>query len=132
MEHVPFLGALAALVMIIWLRGRAGQVRLTRQTEALEQMLVKFQSGRELAEFLETETGQRFMRQFESNPHGMILGTLSAGIVSCFIGFGFFALSAYFDDGLLFPGGAAVALGIGLIVAALISKRLSRKWESAP
>ncbi len=131
MDHVPALGAMAALVLITWLWGRAGQARLAKQAEALEQMLAKFQSGQELADFLETETGQRFMRQLESNPHGMILGTLSAGIVSCSIGLGFIALTAYFGDYLLIPAVGALAVGIGLVAAALISKRLSRQWESA-
>ena len=129
---IEALGIMATLVAIAWMWGRTGQTRLAKQAELQEQMLAKFQSGPELAEFLETEPGRRLMRQLESNPYRMILGTLMAGIVFCFVGFGFLALSVYFDDGLLFPGVGALAPGIGLVVAALISKRLSRKWESAP
>lgn len=77
---------------------------------------------------METEGGQRFMRQFESNPHRMILGSLSAGIVFSFLGLGFLGFMAR-SENFLFPGVIMLALGIGLIVAAIISRRLSRKWQ---
>ena len=136
MEEVMFrvegilvpLGFFAAIVAIIWLRGRVNQVRLAKQAETQQQLLAKFQSVGELAEFMETEGGQQFMRQFESNPHRMILGSLSAGIVFSFLGLGFLGFMTR-NDNFLFPGVITLALGIGLIVAAIISRRLSRKWQ---
>lgn len=67
------LGVFAAFVAIVWLRARVHQVRLVRQAETQQQLLAKVQSGRELAEFIETEDGKRLLRQFESDPHGMML-----------------------------------------------------------
>ncbi len=118
------LGFFAVIVGIVWLRARVDQDRLARQAETAQQLLAKFQSGRELAEFMETESGQQFMRQFESKPRRMVIGSLAAGVVFVFLGLGFLGL-AMRDGSFLYPGIIVLSLGIGLIVAAAISKRLS-------
>ena len=125
------VGAFAAIVAIIWVRGRVSQVRFAKQAETQQLLLGKCQSGQELADFIETEGGQRFLRQFESNPHGMILGFLSTGIVSTVLGLGFFGLMTQ-DGGFLYPGVITLALGVGLILAAAISRRLSQEWRPDP
>ncbi|MCY3943406.1 MAG: hypothetical protein OXG18_06560 [Gemmatimonadetes bacterium] len=124
------LGFLAAVVGIVWLRARVNQVRLARQAETQQQLLAKFQSGRELAEFIETEDGKQFLRQFESDRNGTILVVLSAGIVSSALGLGFLVLMVW-EDGFLYPGVGTTALGVGLIAAAAISKKLSDQWRQS-
>ena len=131
------LGFFAAVVGIVWLRARVNQVRLARQAETQQQLLAKFQSGRELAEFIETEDGKQFLRQFESDRHGfesdrhgMILAVLSAGVVSSALGLGFLVLMVW-EDGFLYPGVGTTALGVGLIAAAAISKKLSDQWRQS-
>lgn len=124
------LGFFAAVVGIVWLRARVNQVRLARQAETQQQLLAKFQSGRELAEFIETEDGKQFLRQFESDRNGTILVVLSAGIVSSALGLGFLVLMVW-EDGFLYPGVGTTALGVGLIAAAAISKKLSDQWRQS-
>ena len=127
-DIVMTLGLFAAVVAIIWLRARVNQVRLARQAETQQQLLAKFQSGRELADFIETEDGKQFLGQFESDPNRMILVVLSAGIVSTVLGFGLLLLMIW-ENGFLFPGVGTTALGVGLIAAAIISKKLSDQWR---
>ena len=122
------LGFFAAAVGIVWLRARVNQARLARQAETQQQLLAKFQSGSELVEFIETEDGKQFLRQFESDPNRMILVVLSAGVVSTVLGFGLLVLMIW-EDGFLFPGVGTTALGAGLIAAAIISKKLSDQWR---
>ena len=122
------LGLFAAVVGIVWLRARVNQARLARQAETQQQLLAKFQSGRELAEFIETDDGKQFLDQFESDPHRMMLVVLGAGIVSSVLGLGFLVLMIW-EDGFLFPGIGTTALGVGLIAAAIISKKLSDQWR---
>lgn len=122
------LGVFAAIVGIVWLRARVNQARLARQAETQQQLLAKFQSGSELVEFIETEEGKQFLRQFESDPNRMILVVLSAGVVSTVLGFGLLVLMIW-EDGFLFPGVGTTALGAGLIAAAIISKKLSDQWR---
>ena len=124
------LAFFALIAGIIWIRARVDQSRMARQAETQQQLLTKFQSGQELTEFLETESGQQFMRQFESRPRGMIMGSLAMGIVACFVALGFLFLGLTTrEDELVYPGVITLALGIGLIAAALVSRRLSRKWQ---
>lgn len=122
------LGLFAAVVGIVWLRARVNQARLARQAETQQQLLAKFQSGSELVEFIETEDGKQFLRQFESDPNRMILVVLSAGVVSSVLGLGLLVLMIR-EDGFLFPGVGTTALGAGLIAAAIISKKLSDQWR---
>ncbi|MDE0074808.1 MAG: hypothetical protein OXR82_16965 [Gammaproteobacteria bacterium] len=127
-DIVMTLGLFAAVVGIVWLRARVNQARLARQAETQQQLLAKFQSGRELAEFIETDDGKQFLGQFESDPHRMMLVVLSAGVVSSVLGLGFLVLMIW-EDGFLYPGVGTTALGVGLIAAAIISKKLSDQWR---
>lgn len=127
-DIVMTLGLFAAVVGIVWLRARVNQARLARQAETQQQLLAKFQSGRELAEFIETDDGKQFLGQFESDPHRMMLVVLGAGIVSSVLGLGFLVLMIW-EDGFLVPGIGTMALGVGLIAAAIISKKLSDQWR---
>ena len=122
------LGVITAIVLIVWLRGKTNQARLAKQVEAQQQLMAMFQSGQELADFIETPGGQQFLRQFESRPHGMILGFLAAGIVCSVLGLGLLGLMTR-EDEFLYPGVLTTAIGIGLILAALISRRLSQEWQ---
>lgn len=138
MEQVlPLFVLFGAAVAVVWLRSRSNQVRLAKQAETQQQLLAKFQSGQELAEFIETEGGREYLRQFESNPHGTIVAVLGAGIVVSVLGLGVLVLLIW-EDGLLFPGVVITALGIGLVLAAVISRRLSEKrlgttlWDPEP
>ena len=116
------------VIAIVWLTGRVKQYRIEKQVELQQQLLAKFESAGELVEFLDTETGRNFMRQFESNPRRIILGFLSAGIVLTFLGLGFHGLAMSNGD-FIIPGVLTLVVGIGFIVAAAISRRMSRQWQ---
>ena len=124
----PLLLIFGTIVAIVWFRGRERQVRLAKQAETQQQLLAKFQSGQELGEFIETEGGREFLSQFESNPHGTILAVLGAGIVAFVLGLGVLVLVIW-ESGFLIPGVGIMALGVGLILAAVISRRLSQEWQ---
>ncbi len=125
------LGFFAAVVAIVWLRIQLRQVQIAKQGELQQQLLAKFQSGEELGAFLASESGEQFMRQFESNPHRMILGTLAGGVVFLFLGLGFLVLAVWHGN-FLYPGILTTSLGIGLMLAAWASRRLSLNWTEEP
>lgn len=125
---IPF-AFFATCVLIYWLFAKMRQHRNEKQAEIQQQMLVKFESAGELAEFLATESGQQFMRQFESNPYRMILATLSVGVIFCFLGLGFLGLTVMSDQDFLYPGVILLVLGLGFAAAAAVSRRLSVQWE---
>ena len=117
-----------ALVLIVWLTGKVRLYRIEKQVELQQQLLAKFESARELAEFLETDSGRQFMRQFESNPHRTILALMSVGIILTFLGLGFHGL-AFSDSEFVIPGVLTLVIGIGFITAAAVSRRFSRQWQ---
>lgn len=117
-----------ALVLIVWLTGKVRLYRIEKQVELQQQLLTKFESAGELAEFLSTESGKQFMRQFDSKPHRGILITLSFGIVLSFVGLVLLGLIP-FRAGDLYQGGIMLAFGLGLVAAAAVSRRLSVQWE---
>ena len=80
-------------------------------------------------EFLATESGWQFMRQFESNPHRMILATLAFGIIFAFLGLGFLGLTAFSDEDFLIPGVIFLVFGLGFAASAAVARWLSMQWE---
>ncbi len=124
---VPF-AFFATCVLIYWLLGKMRQHRVEKLAEIQQQMLAKFESAGELTEFLESDSGRQFMRQFESNPHRSILALMSVGIILTFLGLGFHGL-AFSNSDFVIPGVITLVLGAGFIVAAAVSRRLSRQWQ---
>ncbi len=118
----------AALVAIVWLVGKTRQHHIAKQAEIQQQLLAKFESAGELTEFLESDSGRQFMRQFESNPHKWILALMSVGIILTFLGLGIHGL-AFSNSELISTGVITLTIGVGIIVAAVVSRRLSRKWQ---
>ena len=118
-----------AMIAIVWLILKFRQHRVEKQAEIQQQLLTKFESAGELSAFLDTESGQQFMRQFESNPHRLVLMMLSLGIVSSFLGLGFLALTALSNEEFLYPGIIMLVLGLGFAAAAAVSRRLSVQWQ---
>lgn len=124
----PF-GFFATCVLIYWLFAKLRQHRNEKLAEIQQQMLVKFESAGELADFLASESGQQFMRQFESSSYRMILATLSIGVILGFLGLGFLGLTVLSNQDFLEPGVILLVLGLGFAAAAAVSRRLSVQWE---
>ena len=124
----PF-GFFAACILIYWLWARLRQHRNEKQVEVQQQMLVKFETAGELSEFLASESGKQFMRQFESNPYRLILATLSIGIISGFLGLGFLGITVFSNQDFFLAGVILLVLGAGFAAAAAVSRRLSVQWE---
>ena len=82
------LGMFAMIATIIWFGSRVNQIRLMKQAEVQNGIFAEFQSGRELAELMETEPGQRFLSQWHINPHAAILRSMMIGIVLFILGSG--------------------------------------------
>ena len=129
---VPF--ALFAMVaVIIWLKYRQRQAQINTQAEVNKQLLDKFGSGRELTEFLESNGGQRFLETMRLPQEGYFdhaLRMVRVGIVMSVVGFGLLAVS-WTDRGqrgLYFPAVIVLALGVGFLISAAISQRLSKQW----
>ena len=127
---VPF-AFFATILVICWLLLRYRQTRMQARAEFHKQLLDKFTSGREFAEFLESKGSQRFLRELWSQsmgPKDRILNAMRIGIVLAVLGLGMLGLSLT-RTGFVVPGVLVLALGAGFLVSTAISHRLSKQWE---
>jgi len=125
------LGFFALVVMIVWLLIRKNQARTRTRAEFHRQLLEKFSSGREFAEFLEGKGSQRLLEDLWSerlNAKERILRGLGAGVVLTVLGLGILGLS-WKTANLLYPAVLFLALGLGFLISTGVSYRLSKKWD---
>jgi len=109
-------------------------VRGQHQRSMQRAVLDRFASGQELAVFLQSPLGERFLRGLSegmSNPASSILACVHRGIVIVLLGVGFLVV------GKLEPWGAApialgillLCLGLGFLVSGGVSYRISKAWR---
>lgn len=137
-SHAATLGILvpitffAMIVLIIFVIARRRQAELRARAEFQKQVLDKFSSGKEFAEFLGTDASQRFLAALISPAMGAryhILRTMRGGITLTVLGIGFLLLTAI-RRGFVVPGVLLVALGAGLLISAAASYYFSKKWSA--
>ena len=108
--------------------------RNAQQTSVRKVLLEKFASAQDLAAFLQTGGGQKFMAELSSgagNPLQSVLGSIQKGIIAIFLGMGFFPLSGGFKESGPAISGIGIVLilvGFGFLVSAIITYLLSRWW----
>jgi hypothetical protein len=123
------LAFFATILIIAWLFVLYRRSQAYARAEFQKQVLNKFASGREFAEFLESPASKRFLDELGSRgPKEQILSSMRTGMVLAVLGLGLLAL-ALARRGFLIPGVLALALGAGFLIATAVSYRLSKQWE---
>lgn len=124
--------ALAGLVLI------AVAVRLQERArwrfELQIRLLERFSSPADLQQFLESDGGRRLLEAM--SPRGSavarVLLTIQAGIVLMVLGVGLVGVAQTGggrpDPNVIAAGVTVAALGLGLLIAAAVARRLSRAW----
>ncbi|RPH38028.1 hypothetical protein EHM92_01140 [bacterium] len=135
---------LAGIVLwyLLQRRNTSARIRLSR-AEAINRLIDKFATAKEVIEFLETDQGEKFLEDpvpLAENPHNRILRFLQFGVVFLFVGIGFF-VNAYglgFAADLnslreateqRFWGTFSVAIGLGLLLVAYLTSVLVKRWH---
>jgi hypothetical protein len=128
-----FLAAgMFSLVFLLVYQG-FNAVKYARHTAVRKALLERFASAPDLAAFLQTSGGQHFMAEISSgagNPLESVLRSVHNGIITIFIGAGFFPLSGGFNDHGTVSGIGIVLIlaGMGFLVSAVVTYILSRWW----
>ena len=119
----------AVVALIVFMIARRRQAELRARAEFQKQILDKFSSGKEFAEFLGTEASQRFFAALSSpaSPRYRVLRSMRGGIVVTALGIGFLLLTGL-RHGFVVPGVLLLALGAGLLISAAASYHFSKKW----
>lgn len=121
----------AMIALIVFVIARRRQAEIQARAEFQKQILDKFGSGKEFADFLGTEGSQRFLAALSSPAAGAryrILRTMRGGIVVTVLGIGFLLLTGL-RHGFVVPGVLLLALGVGLLISAAASYHFSKKWS---
>lgn len=124
----------AMIALIVFVIARRRQAEIRARAEFQKQILDKFGSGKEFAEFLGTEASQRFFAALSSpmmGPRYRILRTMRGGIIVTVLGIGFLLLTGL-RHGFVVPGVLLLALGAGLLISAAASYHFSKKWSGGP
>lgn len=116
----------AMIAVVVWLGLRQKQARLKVRAEFHKQLLDKFGSGKELAEFLESPASKRFLDELWSQSAVSDDRPLRLGVVLTTLGLALGALS-WTHRPLLVPGVVVLALGVGYLISSAISYRLGKK-----
>jgi Flp pilus assembly protein TadB len=142
-EHASIMLVLLALFATIgWVIYLAAdtakrQRRIKAQTELHGRLLDKFSSASEVVEFLQTPSGAQFVDRISSDreePASGILRSTHRGIILVVVAIGCLALTKVYgwdNNPLLVVGVILLCLGIGFLISAAVSHRLSRTLDLA-
>ncbi|MCB1021119.1 MAG: hypothetical protein H6509_05145 [Bryobacterales bacterium] len=129
-------GVVTGFSWIVWVI--ATNMRIARvariQSQMQSEMVERLGASKELMSFLQTEAGQKVFTtppqaEPKRNPFNRILGSLQAGIVLSALGVALFILSNAVPlarETFLAFGAITGALGLGLLLSALVSYWLSK------
>jgi hypothetical protein len=125
------LGTMALIGWLSHLRFKRYQFNIKYRNERFNRVIDRFGEEKDFREFLQSEKGLQIMSALTLSPASTkvpILVMISSGVIALAIGLGAMALTFLKDDDLIFPTAFMSALGLGLLIAAAISYRLSRQW----
>ncbi|PYV40981.1 MAG: hypothetical protein DMG06_18595 [Acidobacteria bacterium] len=131
---LPTLSFFFGWVVWTFVDGRRRWLTVRARTEFYNRMMDKFSSAREFIDFSQTEGGLRFLETFSTErvgPMDRILGSVQKGAILSIVGLGFLFLGwryRFDEDVLTIIGTVLLALGVGFLVSAGISYRLSKEW----
>ena len=121
-----------------WILSRRGQERNRAQFDLQRRMLEKFGSASEFVAFLESDSGRKFLETVSSETQtqaARIFGSIQKGAIFTLIGVVGFGVVAY-DPGdlvpLAVPSGIALAVGLGYLISAFATYKLSKQWGLLP
>ena len=133
------IGPVGVLLVLGWILKlfltHRRSVKLSQlQYEMQGKLLDKFASSQELAEFLQGDSGERFLQSAtveRSDPHLRILGSVQVCLVLLAGGVACLALEGRItgaDEAFAFLGTLGVALGIGFGLSGGVAFLLSKSW----
>lgn len=107
-----------------------------KQAEVQRHLLDRFQSPQELATYLASDAGQKFLRApalEKASTLDRVLSAVKSGILLSVTGLALFFLRIYLADAegqsaFSVMGGLALALGIGFLLSAGATWFLSKRW----
>jgi uncharacterized membrane protein len=131
---IPLIGMITSTVMvvlIVYFVAHGRQRRAEIQAEVQTRLIDRFGSAPELVEFLQSPAGRQFVSGVQSAPAALarerIMGGFTRAIVLSALGAAFLCLTFFYDDDFAIPAAILFSLGIGYLIATLVSYRLASR-----
>lgn len=135
---IPISLFVAIAVTIIWVTSasnRRREVETRAQAEVHNRLIEKFGTSKEFVDFMQTDGGKVFLKPLPvtnpAAPYRKILTSITAGVILTMFGIALLVLHAVafdHDEGALGGGIIMLMIGIGFLLSAAISYRLSKAW----
>jgi hypothetical protein len=123
------------VIVIVWLATKEKQSRARYRADVQRDLIAKFPSGQELAEFLKTDESRRIFQELSSTPAPSdpiqkVVGIVIGGTVMSALGIGFLFLTRHEPD-FIIPATIILSVGIGLLISAAVAYLLMKKSAAA-
>ena len=135
-EWIPIIGMLSTTVMvvlIVYFVARSRQRRAEVQAEVQAKLIDRFSSAPELIEFLQSPSGRQFVTGVQSAPAVMARDRVASGLTRAIVlsplGLAFLMLTFFVEDGFAIPAAILLALGIGNLIATVVSYKMTVKLQ---
>jgi hypothetical protein len=131
-----FLALFGLAAWFFWLDAKRRQALVQARSDLQNRLLEKFASPQDVAQFLQTEGGRRFLQGLTSEHRRAgrgILFAMQVGVILTALGLAVVGLGFAYppkeggNPGVII-GALILALGIGFLISAAISYSLSKKW----
>lgn len=132
---IMVFGGLVAIFWVIFSSIR--RLKVARmQSEVHRHLIEKMGSSQELLTFLGSDSGKQLVasigiEQPNREPYSRILGSVQTGVILLLVGIALLFLGAFFanaEEGCFIVGSLAAALGVGFLISAGLSYRLSKAF----
>jgi len=118
--------------LIVYLSGRQKTTRMRYRAEVQKEMIAKFVTASELAEFLKSEAGRSLIHDSTPEAPSASPAKTAKQIIGEAIAWGVLALAVgsaiVIVNGLTLTGAVFLAVGIGCEINALLGYILQKKW----
>ena len=135
MIWIPIIGTISSTVMVVFVVyfvTKARQRRVEAQVQMQSRLIDRFGTASELVEFLHSPAGREFVSGVQSAPAALtrerILSGFTRAIVLTTLGTGFLFLTILYEDFFAVPAAILFSLGVGYLLATLVSYKLSAKF----
>ena len=137
MEWIPIVAIItncAMVVLIVFFVARSRQRRFEVHAQVQQKLIDRFGSAPELIEFLQSPAGREFVTGVQSAPMVLARERIASGfsrsIVLSMVGAAFLALTFFYDEDWAIPAAILFSLGLGYLVATIVSYRLSARMNA--
>jgi hypothetical protein len=126
------LAPFVMVVFVVWFASLKQRAQDRNRAEVQKDLLTKFSSAQELNEFLKSDGGKLLMPPPTRNRAPA--NRAGTGVFILVVGFGLLAAAKFtsqatIEDDLQIAALLAISAGIGFLISALVTEKLSRKWE---